>query len=196
MRISVSDIQCYQRYRDVEDVSLEDCLKQLRRETLPTPQMEAGSVFHAALEHAQYDTETNCLQWDGYLFFFQCDVNLSIPDVRELKGEMIIPTSVGMVTLVGVVDAIDSSIYDYKLSGRFDAERLAESWQWRCYLHMFNRSRFAYKVFVGEEIKPKEWAIRDYHELPVYRYAGMIEQVEREVDECARFMRDYVRKAA
>jgi hypothetical protein len=196
IRISASDLQCYQRYRDNEDVTLEECLAQLRRERPATPAMMAGSALHGALEHATYDTDTSCLKWNGYLFFFDCDIDLTIPDVRELKGEMDMITPSGPATVVGVVDSLDGSICDYKLSARFDAERLAESWQWRCYLSIFNCSRFLYKVFVGEEIKPQEWSIRDYHEMAVYRYVGMEEQLQREIEECASFMSRYLLKAA
>lgn len=201
MRLSVSELQCWQRYRDNEDVTLEECLAQLRGEEEPTPILLAGRNLHKALEFAQYDWADRrraYLRFKDYLFFFEADVDLAIPEVRELKGETIIETNVGPVTLVGVVDSIDTAIGDYKLSGRFDAERLAKSYQWRCYLHMFGAHKFAYKVFIGEEIKPKEWAIRDYHELTMYRYPSMEQDVQREVDRCAIFMRDHVwsRRAA
>lgn len=196
IRISASDLNTYQRYRDLEEVTLEECLAELRRERPPTPAMTASKVLHSALEHAGYDTETSCLLWKDYAFFFQCDIELTIPDVRELKGEAETITPSGPVVMVGIVDSIDGSICDYKLSARFDAERLAQSWQWRFYLSLFNKWRFVYKVFVGEEIKPKEWAIRDYHELAVYRYAGMEEELQREIDEFAAFTRKYVLKAA
>lgn len=195
MRLSVSDLQCWQRYKNNESVTLEECLKQLLKQEKPTPALLAGRALHKALENAQYDTEDNWrghIQYAGYTFFIQCDVDLKVPEVRELKGEIEIETRVGPVTLVGVVDSIDISISDYKLSGRFDAELLAGSYQWRCYLQMFDRLRFDYKVFVGEEIKPKEWAIRDYHEVSFYRYPGMEEDVKREVNHFAVFMREHV----
>lgn len=198
MRLSVSDLQCFQRYRNSEEVTLADCLKQLRREELPTPALLAGRKLHKALESAQYDQEIenpfgqSVLRYKDYVFIFQCDVEITIPYVRELKGEMIVETGYGPVTLVGVVDSFDVAVSDYKLTGHFDSERLIASYQWRCYLQMFERHRFDYKVFVGDEIKPKEWAIKDYHELSVYSYPGMEQDVQREVEECVRFMREYV----
>lgn len=201
MRLSVSELQCYQRYRDNEDVTLEQCLLQLTGREVPTPILLAGRALHKALEFAEYDWADSArghIRYKDYLFFFQVDVELAIPEVRELKGEMTVETSFGPVTLVGVVDSIDTAVGDYKLSGRFDAERLSQSYQWRCYLQMFGAHRFTYKVFIGEEIKPREWAIRDYHELTTYRYPGMAEDVQRQVQECVRFMRTHVwgRKAA
>lgn len=201
MRLSVSDLQCYQRYRDTEEVTLKECLADLRRERPLTPILLAGRNLHKALEFAQYDWPAagrTHIRFKDYLFFFQTEVELSVPEVRELKGETVIETSHGPVTLVGVVDSIDTAVGDYKLSARFDAERLATSYQWRCYLQMFGAHKFIYKVFIGEEIKPNEWAIRDYHELTMFAYPGMEHDVQREVEECAGFMRDHVwgRKAA
>lgn len=192
IRISASDLTCYQRYRDTEEVTLAECLAQLRREEPPTDSMLAGRMLHSALENAKYDVETTCLLWKGYKFFFQCDVDLAVPIVRELKGEREIVTPSGPAIIVGVVDSIDDSIGDYKLSARFDAERLADSWQWRFYLSLFSKWKFVYKVFVGEEIKPKEWAIRDYHELAMYRYDGMEDELTREIEEFAAFMVEHV----
>lgn len=198
MRLSVSDLQCWMRYRNSEEVTLDECLKQLRREEPPTPALLTGRKLHKALESARYHEEDvnpfgqSVLEYEGYLFIFQCEVEIAIPDVRELKGEMVIDTVYGPVTLVGVVDSLDSAVTDYKLTGHFEAERLAGSYQWRCYLQMFDRLRFDYKVFVGEEIKPQEWAIKQYHELSFYRYPGMEQDIQREVQECVRFMRQYV----
>jgi len=197
-RLSVSDLQCWQRYRNSEDVTLEDCLKQLRREEPPTPILLAGRKLHKALENVQYGTAQEnefgqaVLKYKDYVFIFQCDVEIQIPTVRELRGEYVIETGAGPVTLVGVVDSFDTSVSDYKLTGHFDPERLQGSYQWRCYLQMFGAHRFDYKVFVADEVKPKVWAIRDYHQLSFYGYPGMDADVRREVEGCARFMRQYV----
>jgi len=200
MRISVSDIECFRRYRDNEDVTLEGCLAQLRRESPPSPAMMAGSALHKALETMPGEFEGVELVQDGFSFEFLGSIELSIPPVRELKGEMLIDTLLGQVTLVGVVDVIGNEIGDYKLSGRFDAERLADSYQWRCYLMMFGCHKFVYKVFVGSENRDSatDWTIKEYHELPVYRYPGMEADIQKQIEECAAFMSEYVwkRKAA
>src|SRR5690349_10294117 len=183
LRISVSDLDCYRRYKQNEDVTLEQCLAQLRRETPPSPSMLAGRALHSFFEHADPDgLETLWAQREGYRFTFDCDVEMELPAVRELKGELEIKTPSGPVTLVGVVDGMDRAIYDYKLTGQFDAERLINSYQWRCYLLMFGADRFVYRVFVGQEDvfgagfdgeQFFEWTIREYHELPIYRYPEM-----------------------
>lgn len=194
MRLWVSDLDTYQRYKDNEEITLEECLKDLRRERLPTPAMAASRTLHSALEHSEYDTDAACIKRDGFTFHFECDINLAVPAVRELKGEVEMLTTAGSVTLVGKVDAIDGSIGDYKLTQRFDAERMADSWQWRSYLEMFNGHRFEYRVFVAKDNakNPHEWVIKEYHEVPFYRYPSMGDEVRRYVDEFARFARQYL----
>lgn len=197
IRISASNLDTYRRYKLNEDVTLEECLADLRRESPPSPAMLAGRALHKILETADYGDEAISVERDGYTFYFQGDIAVDIPVVRELKGEMLMQTPCGTVSLVGVVDGMDSSVIDYKLTGRWDAERLADSYQWRFYLHMFNRTRFVYKVFVGDEKKPNEWEIREYHELTMFAYPGMEEDLRKEIEEFAAFMNKYVlRKAA
>lgn len=192
MRISVSDLECWRRYKTNEEVELEECLAQLLRKELPSPAMLAGRALHKILETCDYGDEAIVIERDGYSFSFLGSIEVSVPPVREMKGEIELMTPHGPVTLVGVVDGIDTAVIDYKLTGRWDAERLADSYQWRCYLMMFNRNRFDYKVFVGDEKKPSEWVIREYHELSMYRYPGMEQDVQKEVEGCAAFMAQYV----
>jgi hypothetical protein len=65
---------------------------------------------------------------------------------------------------------------------------------------MFKAHKFVYKVFVGSADKENEleWTIREYHELPVYAYPGMANDIQKEIEECAAFMTAYLwgRKAA
>lgn len=197
MRIAVSDLDQFRRYEETEEASFADFLAGLRRQTPPTPQMIAGKALHKILEKATSDAEFVTAERDGILFYFECEIEMSLPQIRELKGEIIIDTSVGPVTLVGFVDGMDSAVYDYKFTGYFDAERYSTAYQWRCYLMMFGGRRFDYRVFVGKERgsgsgfdgKPfSGWTISDYHELSLYRYPEMEADVVREVDRFARLL--------
>lgn len=193
LRISVSDIECFRYYKANEEITLEECLARLRKERPATPAMRAGSALHAILEHAEYDGETLWAERDGFRFYFGCEIDLNVPAVRELKGEVEIQTPSALVTLVGVVDAMDTAIHDYKLTGRFEAERFADSYQWRCYLLMFGAERFVYNVFVGQEdANGTDWTIREYHELEMYRYPGMEQDVYRELSEFVEFILAYM----
>jgi hypothetical protein len=203
MLVFVSDLETYRYYRQNEDVTLEQCLAQLRRETPPSPAMAAGRALHGILEHADCSEPDGVIsvKGDGYQFHFACDVDLAVPDVRELKGGITIATPSGEVKLWGAIDAMDTAIYDYKLTGQFNAERFMDSYQWRCYLTIFGGDKFVYRVFVGKENSEgtgfdgegfSGWTIYDYHELPVYRYPGMESDVRHEVAAYAKFAQKYL----
>lgn len=188
MRISVTDLESYRYWRDSEDMELDELLKRLRREEPPTMAMQAGSALHAWLETAKAGEAVDAFEQDGFRFLIDCECEIPDTPIRELKGEMELQTSVGPVTLVGVVDGIATEISDHKLTSRFSIERYADSYQWRCYLVMFNGHRFTYNVFVGKEYPDGLWGIYEFHRFPIYSYPGMREDVIREVDEFARFL--------
>lgn len=188
MRLSVTGLEAYRYYCDSEEASLEALLAQLRKETPPTPAMLAGSALHKALENLKPSGDVFSLEQDGHKFKFTGECNVCLPDVRELKGEMTLQTSAGPVTLVGVVDGMNGTeVFDHKLTARFDAERYADSYQWRCYLVMFGGQKFTYNAFVGKEEEPNEWVIYDFHPLSFYAYPEMRDEVQREVDGFAQF---------
>lgn len=189
MRISVTELESYRRYRDEEDVELADLLAQLRRQEPPTPAMLAGKALHQVLENARAGEELSRVEHDGFVFRFELEASIPLPRIRELKGELQVQTSVGPVTLVGVIDGMEHGVIDYKLTNRFDAERYADSFQWRCYLVMFHASKFTYEVLVArEDERTGERVIYEYHSLPFYAYPAMQEHVLREIDEFARFL--------
>lgn len=192
MRISVTDIDSWRYYKATEDMVVEELLRRLRKQEPPSRAMLAGRALHSVLEHAK-DGDLDYAEADGFRFRFEADCALSLPSVRELKGEMLIPSRYGPVTLVGVVDGLDGAIYDHKLTARFDAERYADSYQWRCYLVMFGASKFIYNVFEGQEDEKRaEWAIRGFQQFTLYAYEGMKADVAREVAELADFVAQHV----
>lgn len=197
MRLSVTEIDSWRYYKANEDVTLDDLLARLRKEAPPTTAMLAGSAWHKALELMEWDEEAadaEVISVDGFTFRIAADIELNLPEVTELKGEMELDTPSGPVTLVGVVDGIDAhGIRDYKLSGRFDAERYMDSFQWRCYLLMFDAQRFAYEVFTArEDDRSGEWLITAYDQLPFYAYPGLADDVQREVEAFAAFVAEYL----
>lgn len=192
MRISVTDLDSF-RYFQESDMTLDEFLARLRREEPPTQAMLAGRALHKALELLQGDFDVPVMECDGHTFIFDAEIEMTLPRVRELKGEMQVSTPYGMATLVGVVDGIDGlTVRDYKLTERFDAERYIDSTQWRAYLTMFAADAFDYEVFIGREVGDKRYAISDHQRLRVNRYAGMEDEVKRAVCEFAGFLAQYV----
>jgi hypothetical protein len=180
MRLSVTMLDQYLYWKSAEDMTLEDFLARLRG-TEVTPAMEAGRAFHSVLETATF-AELQSVERDGWTFDFDLEATLPVPDIRELKAERIIQTPAGPVTLVGKVDALHGyTVRDYKLTERFDAERYADSYQWRAYLSMFHATSFVYDVFTCRYGDDKRVSVNDYHQLTFYTYPGIASDVAREV---------------
>lgn len=191
LRVSVTDLDSMLYWRESE-MEFEDFLKRLRGEEPPGPNMLAGRAFHTLLENAQEGGEFFAAEQDGYRFDFAIEQEIALPQIRELKAEHVFETPSGPVTLVGKVDGMQGiTVHDYKLTERFDAERYADSYQWRSYLTMFGASRFVYDVFVCRYDGPRVYVF-DYHRLPFSAYPGMRDDVYREVCALAEIVAKHV----
>lgn len=193
MRLSVTDLDSFRYYKESEEMDVDALLRRLRKQEPPSQAMLAGRALHSVLEHATAGAALDVAEAEGFKFHFKVDCAIELPAVRELKGEVQIVTPAGLVTLVGVVDGLEGGIYDHKLTARFDAERYADSYQWRCYLEMFGARKFVYNVFEGKEgDHPNEWVIFGFQQFPLYAYEGMRADVVRELSELAAFVRKFV----
>lgn len=192
MRLSVTDVDSYRYYKAEEDMDAEGLIRRLLKQEPPSQAMLAGRALHKVLETAG-SGEMAVAEAEGFKFHFTANCEIPLLPVRELKGEIQIATPSGIVTLVGVIDGLDWSVYDHKLTARFDAERYADSYQWRCYLLMFSARRFVYNVFEGREgDSPNEWVIHGFQQFPLYAYGAMRDDVHREVAELAEFVAQHV----
>lgn len=195
MRLSVTDLDSWRYYKDSEEMDVEALLRRLRKLEPPSQPMLAGSALHKILEHASVGALDHA-EAEGFKFRFAVDAEIPLLPVRELKGEIQLVTPSGVATLVGVVDGLDGAVYDHKLTERFDAERYADSYQWRCYLLMFGAKKFIYNVFEGREENAGQWVIHGFQQFPLYSYDGMRGDVVREVSELAEFVAQYVPEKA
>lgn len=196
IRLSVSDLESYRYWRASEDSTVDDLLLRLTHQSTATPAMEAGKALAKLFEHV---TPRSIDDWegDGWRFHFEIEgARLELPAIRELKGERVIQTPSGPVTLVGKVDGLNGlTVRDQKLTERFDAERYLDSLQWRAYLLMFGAREFVYDVFVGR-YSGRDVTITEYHPLTFYAYPGMQEDVEKAVRDLAAVVADLIPERA
>jgi hypothetical protein len=190
IRLSVTDLDSYLYWRSAEDMELSELVARLTGKSEPTPAMLAGRAFHTLLENSKEgDLETAVV--DGFTFVFAFDGEIAVPNIRELKAEHVFQTPSGTVTLVGKVDGLHgNTVNDYKLTERFEAERYADSYQWRSYLTMFGATRFVYDVFQAR-YNGDRVTVYDYHRFPVCAYPGMADDVYREVCGLAEIVKKY-----
>ena len=191
LRLSVSALETFRYFKANEDGTVEDLVARLTYATPPTPQMEAGRAFAKFLEHAK-PGDLDSVTVDGWTFNFDGDLAFPLPQVRELKAEVLFTTPSGPVTLVGKCDGLNGiTIRDAKLTEKFDPERYLDSLQWRSYLHMFRAREFVYDVFVGK-YEGRTVTISEFHPLSLYAYSAMGDDVQRAVDELAAIWVEHV----
>lgn len=194
IRLSVTDLDSFLYWKGSEDMEFEELLIRLRGEEPTTDAMSRGRAFHSLFEHST-ESDLAAVVIDGWDFQFELDVAIDLPPIRELKGEVVLSTAAGPVTLVGKVDGMAGvTVTDYKLTERFDIERYTDSYQWRSYLTMFKAQRFIYDVFVYREDRrdPRKLIVYDHHRLPFYAYPNMAVDVERTVGELADIVAKHV----
>lgn len=178
MLARVSNLEAFRYWREAEEQTVEDLIERLTT-FQPTPAMEAGTAFHAALEHAPYG-EHDQLSANGYTFILP-DSTLVLPQVRELRGFK----AYGPLTVTGCVDATTGKrVDDHKTTARFDAERYLAGYPWRFYLDIFEADVFRWNVFEIRETKRMVFEVSEPQTLEAYRYPGLHR-------DCARLAADF-----
>lgn len=201
LTVSVSDLQSFRRYRTDEEMPLSVLMKILRREEPPTEKMLAGSAMHAVLERCTGDlTEAEAM---GHRFIFSLDAAIQLPTIREMRGHRDFVIDGTPIRLKARVDGLEGlAVEEIKLrNGAFDAERYAESYQWRCYLVIFGAKVCHYNVFLADPVKDDStdlavWDVHDFHRLPLYTYPEIISDVEAELARYVDFARAHLSIAA
>jgi hypothetical protein len=191
LRISVTELDAWRYYCEEDWMTTEVFLSRLRGEDEENDAMRAGTAFHNFLEHAE-ECEVDEFESEGIKFSIDCDIQVPLPKVREIKTEKDYRIGHTLVTLVGKADAVDGrEVFDHKLSKEFNPDRYMDSYQWRAYLTMFDGWRFTYNVFTGKE-KDGTWSVTDFDQLSMYAYDGMEEDVLNAVTELTWFIEKYV----
>jgi hypothetical protein len=196
LSLSVTDLDAFRRYREMEEMTLAELLRQLRREDPPNEAMLAGTALHSILETSAGDDLVS-VQRNGFSFRFNVDAEISLAPIRELSGRQDYVIDGETVTLRGRVDEMDGiTITDHKLTKNFDAQRYADRYQWRCYLSIFGASRFIYNLFIGEKAGESdggiEWDVYDFHQLTLYRYPELESDVVRELTRYVEFAQHHL----
>lgn len=147
-----------------------------------SPAMAAGSAVHRSLELAMDGSIASDEQL-GWRISYEIDASLDLPTMREVPMRR---THNG-VTLFGRVDSITATtVRDIKTTAQVDADRYADSYQWRAYLWMSGRTRFVYDVLkVKVDEAAKSVTVTDYVKLIFHRYANLDRDVECLLDEYA-----------
>jgi hypothetical protein len=201
LRASVSKLEAFRLFRDEEWMSFADLLATLRGETPEKPEMSAGSALHSILEVA--DGPIDYAEMGGFEFLFELPEDapaLDLLPLRELPAARVYQIGSEEVTVRMRCDAFDGTrVDDHKLRSKtFDAQKYADSYQWRLYLSVLGVSVFRYNCFCGrpDRKNPNRWTIREFHPLTLHRYPEMEDDVRSLISDYARFYREHEKEIA
>lgn len=191
MRVSVSDLDQLIWFRRIEDMTLEQLVSRLRREEPPNRAMLMGTAWHEILEEPPED-ELVAVERDGFTFLIECDAEITLPQMRELKATKTYRVNGIDVTLVGKVDGIAGNmVTDHKLTARPNVESYAESYQWRAYLDIFDADTFEYVIYHAAD-KGEQVIIKDVSPFRFYRYPNMRDDLMVGIREFVEFASEHL----
>lgn len=198
MKYRVSHVESFRQYERDEEAEACDLLARIRGEDAPSELMQAGTAFHKALENASTGVEVEELRDGPYTFHVTADLQIELTTVRELRASKTYMVDGEPITISGQVDAIDGlRIEDHKTTGRFDAERYVEGYQWRLYLDIFGASHFRWNVFeIAAMDEPFAYQVFAQHTIEQYRYPTLERDCQALVERFARFVREATLTAA
>jgi hypothetical protein len=183
-KVSVSNLDLYRTWREDEELDLAWLLDRLTRRE-QTENMIVGEALHKALETAK-DGEFMSISANGYTFQFLDDVELYIPQHREIS----ISQQYGDLLVRGRVDCVDGiRVEDHKTTQYFDPDRFLSGYQWRFYLDMMGANLFRWNVFeLADTDDESVYVIRNFHRLEQMRYPKLHE-------DCAKLAAEYLQFA-
>lgn len=196
MRVHVTDLDQLLWFRRIEAMTTEELVSRLRREEPPNRAMAMGTAWHGFLEDHQPDPDeigVEAVRRDGFTFLVECDAEITLPQIREIRAEKTYAIDGLPVTLTGGCDGITGNVVtDHKLTARPDPEKYLDSYQWRAYLDIYNADVFEYILYHaldrGEE-KGNQVIIRDVSTFRFYRYPGIQSDLLAGIREFVEFAR-------
>jgi len=164
IRVSVTDLEAFRLFREEDWMSFDDLMMQSTGEEPQSLQMAASGVFHEILSHL-HTGEHDVLRKGRFTFdLADVEADIVLQPLRELRVSRQYVLDDGTVIDVrGRVDGADGvAVDDHKIKfGSYDAERQADSVQWRFYLDMTGSRIFRYNTFEAKDFTDKEkerWA--------------------------------------
>lgn len=186
----VTDLDSLVWFKRIEDMTTAELVARLRRESAPNDKMLIGTAFHKMLENPP--DELNEVTQDGFTFRIDCDAEIILPQVREIRATKEYHIGGLDVTLTGGCDGITGTkVYDHKLTFRPEPENYFQSYQWRAYLDIYNADSFTYYLYHAIEDGDKI-SIKEVSQLDMYRYPGMVEDLEDGILEMVEFAREHL----
>lgn len=195
MRVHVTDLDQLIWFRRIEAMETDELISRLRREAPPNRAMAMGTAWHSILEQPPED-ELAAVERDGFNFLVECEAEIALPQIREIRAEKTYLIDGIEVTLTGGCDGITGNVVtDHKLTARPDPEKYLDSYQWRAYLDIYGADVFEYILYHaldrGED-KGNQVIIKDVAPFRFYRYPNMHDDLIVGIREFVEFAREHL----
>ena len=211
LRLTPSLLDAFRLYRDTDRKTLSSLEAQIKGEPITqTPAMRLGLAFHKVAEGEFYYEDHGTGEHDGFYYADGLRFDMSSTDdalllrgsgVAEVWCSRPLLTVHYQPLLRGRADWISGAVpWEIKTKDKtFTPEDYADSLQWPCYLHMLDAEECHYLLVQLEEHTEGTWWVKDADVLPLYRYAGMEENLmqwaSRFMDFCeSRHLLSYLEK--
>lgn len=184
--LHVTDLDSFLWYNTIESMSADELVGRLKRTSPPNESMLAGTAWHDVLENPP--DEITEIERNGFKFIIECDAEITIPQIREIRANKHYLIDGIDVVLTGGCDGVTGNkISDHKLTFNPKPENYLDSYQWRSYLDIYNAGVFQYNIYHGVK-KPDAIYIKNVSSMQFYRYPKMIEYVENGIRELVGFI--------
>lgn len=191
MRITPTELDQLVWFKRLEDMTLQDLVSRLRREAPANRAMEIGTAWHSVLEDPPLEG-ISIIEHQGYTFVVDCDAEVSMPQVREIRSASTYNVDGVSVTLEGGVDGITGNVItDHKLTARPDPEKYFDSMQWRAYMDIYGADVFEYVLYHAKD-EGERIIIRDVQRFRLYRYPEMRDDLMTALREFVEFARAHL----
>ncbi|MDA3834479.1 MAG: hypothetical protein PF495_13925 [Spirochaetales bacterium] len=188
----VTDLDSMIWYRRIEGMTVDDMRGRLLRTAEPNDQMRTGTAWHAILENPPAEIET--IMRGGFTFRVDCDAELTVPQIREIRASKTYHVDGVDVRLTGGCDGISGNVVtDHKLTFKPKPENYFGSYQWRAYLDIYEADIFEYVIYSAKhDRKTGEVVIHDISTMRMYRYPEMISDIMGGILDLVRFFKEHV----
>lgn len=188
--LHVTDLDSWLWFKKIDAMPTEEMIGRLLRTEPPNENMLRGTAWHTVLENPNDLIDT--IEQDGYKFIIDCEAEIVLPQIREIRTNKTYSIDGIDVTLTGKLDGITiPKITDHKLTFKPNMDTYADSYQWRAYLDIFCADIFEYIIYHGYA-KNNIVTIKNISTLKMYRYPKMLEDIKIGISELLNFIKTHV----
>ena len=189
--LHVTDLDSFAWYLKLNSVSDEQMKRQLLRREPANERMNIGTAWHSVMEEISSDQILEA-EKNGYVFRVDCDCEVILPQIYEIRAKKDYDIDGYTVTLSGKTDGISGNkITDHKLTFNPHPENYFEAYQWRAYLDIFNADSFEYIIYAAKQ-NGRKITIYDVDKMTMYRYPGMEKDIEKGIRDLLGFIKERV----